>query len=571
MAEPQTQRAARRTAHQALGAVAAVAGAFSLAVLFLLLANYSRLLRTDPLDAPALEHLRQQAHENPKDTKLVEEFRDLDALARRAFFSSQSFSRAGAVLLLAGIGVLVAALRARRAMAPPPPDPLTLPSAPEAERSRLARRTALAVALLGLATFVAVFALQSRGPRSDAPAAPTASPIAAAVAPAAPVGDPAKEWPCFRGPNALGIAPHADPPADWDIAAGRNIAWKTEVPLPGFGSPAVWGDHLYLTGATADTREVFCFATADGRLLWRHKVQPMTGTPPKSPEVGEDTGFAAPSPATDGARVFAIFANGDLVAVDREGRKAWGLNLGLPDNPYGHGSSLVVWRNLVLVQYDHAAEAFLMAVDAATGRVAWETKRKVEASWTTPAILDLPSGPVIVTCATPFVIAYDPATGRELWRREVLAGELAPSPAGADGRVYVNDDGGRLFGFDAATGKPLWEAEVNTPDVSSPLALGPHLWLANSAGGLICCDATTGKVLAEHELDESFYASPVSAAGRVYVFDRKGAARVFDAAHPEKVPEPIATGENVVASPALVGRRLYLRAEKHLFCIEKPQ
>lgn len=551
----------RQQIRHVAGAVAVVAVSFCLAVTLLLLANYARSARAQPLDSPALVQLREQARKDPTQLDWVERFRDMDQIARHSFFSSQAFASVGAALLLAGLATLVVALRVRRAIAPPPPDPLSLPGEPDVERITLARRTALAGMLICLCACGGAIAWLF-APRAPAPA--PAQPI---QQPRAPAGDPMSEWPALRGPNSVGLAPKATPPTDWDGATGRNILWKSEVPMPGFSSPVVWGDRIFLTGADERSRKIFCFDTSDGRLLWTHEVQPMPGTPAEAPKVGEDTGYAASSPATDGARVFAIFANGDLVCADKEGKKIWGLNLGVPDNPYGHASSLLVWRNLLMVQFDHHAEAFITAIDTATGRVAWEVKRKVEASWTTPAIVALADRDVLVTSATPLVIAYDPATGRELWSRDVLSGELAPSPAASGDRVFVNDDGGRLFAFDAATGKPAWQAEVNTPDISSPVASGPFIWMANSAATMVVCETATGKQVAEVELEEGFCASPIAAGGRVFAFDRNGIGFVFDAANPGTKPTRLELGEKVFATPAFIGNRIYLRAEKHLYAI----
>lgn len=555
------RQARRQRARDMAGAIAIVAASFSLAVAFLLLANNARASRAQPLDSPALLQLRDQARKDPKQTEWVERFRDMDEIARHSFFASQGFARAGAGLLLAGIATLVVALRVRRSLAPPPPDPANLPSQPDVERITTSRRAALAALLLCLcATGASIAWLLAPHPAAPAVAQPPAQPTA-------PAGDPASEWPGFRGPNGIALAPKAKPPSDWDGASGRGVLWKTEVPITGSSSPAVWGDRIFLTAANERARKIFAFDANSGQLVWTHDVQAMPGTPSETPKVSEDTGLAASSPATDGSRAFAIFANGDLVCVDREGKKVWGVNLGVPDNPYGHASSLIVWRHLLLVQYDHHAEAFISAFDAASGRVAWEAKRKVEASWTTPAIIDLPDRQILLTCSTPLVIAYDPATGRELWNRDVLSGELAPSPATADGRVFVNDDGGRIFAFDAATGEPAWEADANTPDISSPVASGNFIWLANSAATVVCCDAGSGKQIAEIELEEGFCASPIAAGGRIYTFDRNGTAFLFDAADPAVKPIRLEIGEKVFATPAFVGGRMYVRGEKHLFCI----
>ena len=148
-----------------------------------------------------------------------------------------------------------------------------------------------------------------------------------------------KNWPRFRGPLGSGVSAVPDMPTRWDAASGEGIAWKSPVPLPGNSSPIVWRDSVFLTGATEESREVYCFAAADGALRWKWVV-PADGEAAEPPEVSEDTGYAAPTMATDGLRVFAAFANGDFAAADLQGQQVWVRHFGPLKNAYGHASSL---------------------------------------------------------------------------------------------------------------------------------------------------------------------------------------------------------------------------------------
>ena len=150
----------------------------------------------------------------------------------------------------------------------------------------------------------------------------------------------AKAWPRFRGPGGLGISAYTNVPDAWDAASGKGIVWKTPVPLPGNNSPVVWGKRVFLSGADKHRREVYCFDADSGKLVWRQNVPGTPQSTAKPPEVTDDTGYAAPTTATDGRRVFAIFANGDLAAFDVSGKPAWAKSLGIPENSYGHASSL---------------------------------------------------------------------------------------------------------------------------------------------------------------------------------------------------------------------------------------
>ena len=138
----------------------------------------------------------------------------------------------------------------------------------------------------------------------------------------------------------------------WDIESGDGIQWSSEVSVPGFNSPIVWDDRVFLSGADEEGQVVFCFDANSGKELWTRTITTAVALP----KVNEDAGFAAPTMATDGRRVFVIFATGELAALDFNGRPVWQQNLGLPDNPYGMGSSLISDRERLYVQYDHREE-----------------------------------------------------------------------------------------------------------------------------------------------------------------------------------------------------------------------
>ena len=144
-------------------------------------------------------------------------------------------------------------------------------------------------------------------------------------------------------------------PVHRDGAGGSGIRWKTPIPLPGHNSPVVWRDRIFLSGANWENRQVYCIDAASGSILWTGEV-PTAPMGDNWPNVMEDTGLAASTMATDGVRVYAVFATGDLGAFDFDGRLLWHKNLGIPDNTYGHATSLEVWQDRVLVQYDQGFE-----------------------------------------------------------------------------------------------------------------------------------------------------------------------------------------------------------------------
>lgn len=561
-------------ARKACTAVAAVSSAFCLAVVYLLVIDYSRYRTSDPLNAEGVAELHRAVRSQPEDADLVEELRSLDLLARRAHFSSVAFRRRGALLLLGGVAVLLLALKGRRSLeaARPAPGPW-----PEGERpgasQRAARRLVAAGGGLAAATALAlivVFRTPTLTPSPGGESEPAAGAAASGRddATAAPWEERTGQWPSFRGPDGLGRTGATGLPVDWDGPTGRNILWKSPLPRPGFNSPILWGERLFLTGADGEVREIYCYDSATGALLWRHDVGGGGTSPATPPEVTEDTGHAAPTAATDGRRVFAIFSNGEISAVDFEGRPLWNRDLGLPDNPYGHAASLLIWRDLLIVQYDQRNEARVIALDAETGELVWEQVRALEISWSSPVLIPGPGGMELVLNGNPDVLSYDPATGVELWRVECMSGELAPSPAFGGGTVFVANEYARLAaispGGDATV---LWEYFDGLPEVSSPVATEDFVFMANGSGIVTCLDRRSGELLWEEDFDEGFYASPVVAEGRVYLMDRSGTMQIFEAAGEFRPLSSPSLGEPSTVTGAFLDGRIYLRGEKNLYCV----
>ena len=569
------------TAYAAARGVAAGAGVFSLAVCALIAANFFQSRGAAPTESPALEQLQARLAARPGDESLKEDIRALDLLARKAYFTGSTFAAAGAVLLLAGLAVFLGALKAMGRLHPRLPRPGKASGIEEPGPSgRLAlwavgavgaALAAVSLVLLGLTPSAPAVPPPRGGPTGVSGPGLAASPFSppASLPPPPARAEVLRNWPSFRGPDGVGVAHEADPPVAWDGASGANVAWKIEVPRPGFSSPVVWGNRVFLTGGDRKIREVFCFDADTGAMLWRREAAGIRETPPDPPEVSDDTGYAAPSPATDGRLVFAVFATGDAIALDLEGRPAWGRNLGVPDNPYGHAASPMAWGDLVLVPFDDARGGRLIALEARTGKTAWQTPRPVQPSWSSLIVVNTGSRWEAILDANPFTASYDPATGKELWRAECLTGEVAPTPAFADGKVFAANANACLAAIDAATARIVWEHGEDLPDVSSPVAGGGLVFMPDGGGRVTCLNAASGKVLWTHDFPDGFYGSPVLAGGRVYVTDRKGVTRIFAAADAFRPLGDCALGEPSVCTPAIQGDRLFLRGDRHMFCIGK--
>jgi outer membrane protein assembly factor BamB len=427
------------------------------------------------------------------------------------------------------------------------------------------RRTAL-LALLGAGS-----AWAARGAFGE-PSAPSA-----ALPDAETYG---RSWPSFRGPNGSGVSVHAGVPSDWDGRTGKGILWKSALPLPGANSPIVFEDRVFLSGANARQREVYCFHADTGKLLWRTEVGPKQPLDAPLVEVSRDTTYAAPTMATDGRTVYALFAGGELAALDFAGNEIWRRSLGPLTNHYGHASSLANWRGRVIVQLDQGAAkdglSKLLALDGANGHVIWQVNRPMPASWCSPIVVEHASEPLVITGGDPWVIAYSAKSGDEIWRADCLApAEVAATPVYSDGVVFAANEYAALSAI-AADGRGdvtathvRWTADAGLPDICSPLVAGDCLLLLTSSGMLTCYDKQRGGPPAwEQDLRAEFAASPGLAVGRVYVFNRHGQASIIEPMRDNcRIIAQCELGEEAPSSPAFQDGRIYIRGSQHLFCI----
>lgn len=384
------------------------------------------------------------------------------------------------------------------------------------------------------------------------------------------------QWPRFRGPTGAGIAPRAKPPAVWNGTTGKNILWKTAIPLPGWNSPIVWGDRIFFSGADAERREVYALDLESGAIVWRTPIPRTAGA--SDPKVQADTGYAPATVVTDGARICAIFVNGDVACLNMQGKLLWTRGFGPLENPYGHATSPIIFGSGLILQLDQGTSAedgksALLALDLVSGKTVWQIKRPVPSSWSTPIVVTVNGSEQLITTANPYVIAYDPHSGKELWRSECLGGEVAVSPVYADGYVLVANQGSNSAAIrpdlsgDVTKTAVAWLAGDGLPDIVSPLAANGLALLTTTDGFLTCIDIKTGKPVWDADIGKTVRASPVLAGGRVYILDVEGAMHVleFGKQFKELARHPI--GEESNATPAFAGSRVIIRAKRHVFCV----
>ncbi|HOW65691.1 MAG TPA: PQQ-binding-like beta-propeller repeat protein [Candidatus Paceibacterota bacterium] len=563
-----------------------IAGLFCGLLIVLLTFSYLEGLQYDPLESKELAALKADLVAKPMDSALKQKIRDLDLTLRQHHATYQARASLGGWMLLAGGIIFLASLKTamyRKKLNRPEQGPPTVEQANFRARHTQWATVVLALLISGwilstIRSSTTLLSAESAKPPVQEEDAPTA--VAMPSTPFPTLDEIERNWPRFRGPYGSGVSRFTNILTTWNTQTGEGIAWKTAIPLFGPNSPVVWENRVFLTGSSAKNREVFCFDATNGKLLWRGPVETQQ-SPAEPPTVMEDSGgYSASTAATDGRRVYAIFANGDVAAFDYQGTRVWARSLGKPDNSYGHATSLELYQNRLLIQFDQGSgkdnKSKLLALDTATGQTAWESQpRPVANSWSSPLFIEAAQKPQVITCANPWVISYNPTDGTEIWRAQALYGEVTPSPIYSGGMIFTVMEGEALCAIrpdgsgDVTKTHIAWKAEDGLPDICSPLADGQRIYLLTSHGTLTCYELTSGKKLWEHELDLTLNASPSLVGDRLWLFSVEGQVIQVAAANEFKELGRFAMGEEVLASPAFAEGRAFIRTKNHLFCIAK--
>jgi outer membrane protein assembly factor BamB len=414
-------------------------------------------------------------------------------------------------------------------------------------------------------------------------------------------------WHQWRGPDATGFAPTADPPLTWD--AKTNIKWKTEIPGRGASTPIIWGDRIFVltaldTGREADPKDipkpdprfeqktkppttyhqwiVLCLDRNTGAERWKQVAAEQV------PHEGrhETNTYAGSSPMTDGKYLYVSFGSRGVYCYDLDGKLQWKrTDIGLIHTRFGWGEATtpVVHGDAVLVTWDQEKDSFIICLGAKTGATRWKKDRDEPTTWATPLVIEHKGTTQAIINGTKRVRSYDLATGKVIWECGGQTLNAIPSPVTTNGVVYVMtgyrgaaavaiplDATGDLTGTD----KVLWHHDRGTPYVPSPLLADGRLYFTQANNALFTVlDIKSGKPILDRERLpglNSLYASPLGAKDRLYLVGRDDTTLVLKRSDKLEVLATNQLDEGVDASPAAVGKQLFLRGERHLYCIEAP-
>ena len=392
----------------------------------------------------------------------------------------------------------------------------------------------------------------------------------------------------------------------------KNVRWKAEVPGLAHSSPVVWDNRVFVTTAvSSDPKEdywekgfprsdrgpdaaeiswkVYCFDRDTGKLLWERtavRKKPVNARHTKN-------SYASQTPVTDGTYVFAFFGDQGMFCYDFQGNLVWSQNLGtfVMANGWGLGSSPVLYKDLVIQTCDReAGGSFIIALDKKTGKTVWKTDRDEASSWSTPLVYLEGKRPEMIVNATRAVRSYDPESGKLLWEcRGPATSITTPTPTFAHGLIFVSSGfiveptrpvtafrpGATgditLKGGETKSDAIAWRQMTAAPYIPSPIAYGDYFYVLFDQGFLACYDAKTGReVYGKKRIDvgANFSASPVAVEGRLYLMSEDGDVYVISATPEYNLLVKNSLGEAIMASPAVSNGMMFVRALKHLYCIQ---
>jgi outer membrane protein assembly factor BamB len=419
-----------------------------------------------------------------------------------------------------------------------------------------------------------------------------------------------RPWPQFRGERASGNADGQGAPLEWSVKDGRNVRFKTPLPGIALSSPIVWGDRIFVTTAVSakgdttfrtgiygdgtsvdDTSEhsfrLYALEAKEGRVLWEREV--FRGSPTVRRHL--KSSLANATPVTDGQRVVVLFgAVGVLASFDYEGRVLWRQDVGILDcnDPqsgaaeWGHASSPVLWRELVIVQGDRRRDSFLAAYRLADGQPLWRVARDEASTWSTPNVVVGKDGDELVTNGRT-IRSYDPRDGKLLWTLGPNSEVVVSTPVVDASTVYVTagyppvrpvyavraGHRGDLSLADGARSSEAvaWSHARGGTYIPTPLLYRGHLYTLNNNGILTCYRADTGEQAYQTRLGSgpsSFAASPVAADGRIYFTSETGEVYVLKAGPEQELLATNTMDEVTMATPAISDGLMVLRTLGHV-------
>jgi outer membrane protein assembly factor BamB len=401
------------------------------------------------------------------------------------------------------------------------------------------------------------------------------------------------DWPQFRGPDGTGVSQDHGVPLTWSET--RNVRWKTAIHGRAWSSPVVFGNQVWVTTATEDGRELFAVAVdrQTGKVIHDLKLFQV-----EKPQYAHPFNtYASPTPVIETGRVYVTFGAPGTAALDtRTGKVVWERRDFECNHYRGAGSSPILFGDLLILHFDGSDHQFVVALDKHTGKTVWRTERSIDfkdlgpdgkpesegdfrKAFATPHVANIGGEPVLFSLGAKAAYAYDPRTGRELWRleersshsagtRPVLGQGLLFYPTGwPTGQVLAVKPDGR---GDVTETHVAWRLTRSAPKKPSLLWVDDLLYMVGDNGVASAVNPRSGEVVWSGRLEGTYSASPIWVDGRIYAFNEDGKATVLQAGREFKILAENVLDEGFMASPAVAGAALFVRTRTHLYRLEAP-
>ncbi|HUR46403.1 MAG TPA: PQQ-binding-like beta-propeller repeat protein [Candidatus Saccharimonadales bacterium] len=396
----------------------------------------------------------------------------------------------------------------------------------------------------------------------------------------------AADWPCFRGPDGLGVSAEKGLPLEW--SKEKNVAWSIPLPGKGASAPVIVGNRVYVTTQTEDLGlHVLAIDRANGAVLWDQEID--RGKLPAN----NLHNMATPTPVANENNVWAMFGTGDLACLDKAGKVLWHRNLtkeyGVYKTNHGYGSSPMLEKGKLFVVCMHQGPSYVLAVDAKSGKNIWKTDRNLEPkdesqdSYSSPIFLRTGGRTQLVLEGAEAVTAYDSEKGDLLWSSGGLRvatpyGRTIAGLAAGEGVVLAVASGFQNRGYTVALNtkvksdadKKLWTQAKFSPDCPTPVIYQGKVYMIRDDGNASCLDLKTGQPdWQERIFSSNVKVSPVAADGKVYFMSGQGNCTVVRAGPKFEVLAKNELNETTLTTPSISSGRIFLRTEKGLYCVGK--
>jgi outer membrane protein assembly factor BamB len=380
-------------------------------------------------------------------------------------------------------------------------------------------------------------------------------------------------WFQFRGPTGQGHTEAAALPLTWSET--ENVAWKVELPGLGWSSPVIADGQLWLTTSLDEGKSlrVLCLDPASGEIL--HNIEVFEKTDPGL--IHKKNSHASPTPIIEQDRVYVHFGAHGTGCVSTDGKVLWKTNELKYEHRHGPGGSPVIVDDLLIVSCDGTDVAFVAGLDKSTGKIRWKTDRDGPMAYSTPLVIEVGGQRQLVSTGGDQVVAYDPATGKEIWKSRYDGYSGIPRPVFGQGLVFVCSgyNTPHLFAIrpdgegDVTDTHVAWSMKADGAPLSpSPVLVGDELYLVNDRGVATCLDAKTGQRHWQERLGGNFSASPLAAPGRIYFQNEEGKTFVIAPGREFKLLAESQIDGRTLASLGVLGDILFLRSDTHLYRLE---